>query len=211
MRVAEIFHSFLGESTLAGTRAAFVRLAGCNLRCTWCDTQYAWDGGEDMTPRAVIEALRAFGAPVVLVTGGEPLLQSDTPLLLSLLDDSGFIVQLETNGSMDVSNVPPIVMKVLDVKCPGSAHSDANRFENLDHLTPRDNVKFVIADRTDYEWARGTLDAFKIDKRCTVLFSPVHGGIEADELASWMLSDRVPARLQMQLHKCVWGSSKRGV
>lgn len=211
MFVNEIFHSILGESTLAGASAAFVRLTGCNLRCNWCDTQYAWGEGTEMAPDAVVARVRGTGAKRVLITGGEPLCQTETIPLLSNLLDAGLFVLLETNGSLDISGVPPKVMKIVDFKCPGSGQVDANRFANIEHLLPGDNVKFVIGDLTDYEWARGVVDCYRLDARCPVLFSPVWGGITPEELAARIVADRLDARLHLQLHKIVWGPDRRGV
>jgi len=209
--INEIFHSIQGESRHAGRPCAFVRLTWCNLRCTWCDTAYAFEAGDDVSIAAIVERVRAFGARYVLVTGGEPLVQAGVHDLLAELLDAGFEVAIETGGGLDTAPIDPRVMVILDVKCPGSGMADRNRWENLERLRPGDEVKFVIADRADYDYARGVIDRHSLLGRCGVLLSPVHGALPPRPLAEWMLADRLPARLQVQLHKYIWPADMRGV
>jgi len=211
LRVNEVFHSVQGESSHAGRACVFVRLTGCNLRCTWCDTAYAFEEGEERSVAELVGQVRSFAIPYVLVTGGEPLLQSGVHDLIGELLDGGLEVAVETGGSLDVAPLDRRVMVVLDVKCPGSGMSAHNRWENLSLLKPTDEIKFVIADRADYEWARGLVRERRLDARCGVLFSPVHGAVPPADLAAWMLADRLPVRLQLQLHKYIWSPAARGV
>jgi 7-carboxy-7-deazaguanine synthase len=205
LRVNEIFHSIQGESTRTGLPTTFVRLTGCPLRCGYCDTAYAFHEGETMSIETVLETVRAAGAKYVTVTGGEPLAQKSCLGLLERLCDEGFDVSLETSGAIEVAPVDPRVVKVLDVKTPGSGESARNRFENLALLSPRDQIKFVICDRADYEWSKALLRRERLEQRCEVLFSPCHGRLEPGPLADWILADRLPVRLQIQLHKVLWG------
>jgi len=212
LTVNEIFHSVQGESTLAGRPCVFVRLTACDLRCTWCDTPYAFVEGRKMSVAEVAAEVARFGCPLVEVTGGEPLLQEDVyPLMVRLLDE-GHTVLLETGGHVSVERVPPKVIKILDVKCPASGESAKNHWDNLARLDVRDQVKFVIQDRADYEFARDVLGRHALDRRvAAVLFSPVHGVLEPKELAGWVLADRLPVRVQLQVHKYIWGADARGV
>lgn len=210
MRVTEIFFSIQGESTHAGRPCVFVRLTGCNLRCRWCDSEYTFTGGEKMSVEDVIQRVRDYGCNLVEVTGGEPLAQSECFDFIKRLCDEGFEVLIETSGSIDVSPVDPRAKMILDVKCPGSGEVEKNRWSNLDHLRAHDEIKFVIADRTDYDWAKTTI-ADKRLERWTILFSPVWGEMDMKSLAEWMLQDRVPARFQTQLHKHIWGADVKGV
>ncbi len=205
LRISEIFHSIQGEADAAGWPTVFVRLTGCPLRCVWCDTEYAFHGGQWHDIDAIVANVAAFGARHVCVTGGEPLAQKRCLLLLERLCDAGHAVSLETSGAVDVSGVDPRVRKVMDLKAPGSGEVDRNLWSNLAHLLPHDQVKVVIADRDDYAWACARLDEHRLAERCMVLFSPVHGRLHARELAEWILADRLPVRLQMQLHKQLWG------
>ncbi len=211
MRVTEIFHSVQGESTFAGLPCVFVRLTGCPLRCTWCDTEYAFWGGTDLSIDDILETVRSYGCPLVEVTGGEPLAQSDTPVLLRRLSEEGFTVLLETSGAIDTSVVDPSVRIILDVKCPGSGMMERMHWPNVERLRPQDEAKFVIQDRCDYEWAKQILDRFRLPERCPVLFSPVFGTLDPRHLAEWLLADRLPVRLQLQLHKHIWAPDMRGV
>lgn len=212
LRVSEIFRSIQGEGTRAGAVCTFVRLAGCNLRCAWCDTQYAWEpGGQEMTPEEVLERVGELGADRVLVTGGEPLVQEAAIGLLVRLCELGGEVLLETNGSLDIAPVDPRVVRIVDFKCPSSGYHDANRWENVERLTPRDEVKFVLADRADFDYACERVARHGLCERCAVLFSPVHGRLPAATLAAWILEAGLDVRLGLQLHKMLWPHQDRGV
>ena len=211
MRVTEIFHSIQGESTFAGRPCVFVRLTGCPLRCTWCDTEYAFYGGSDVSLEAIVDRVRSYSCPLVEVTGGEPLAQSECLPLLARLCDEGLTVLLETSGALETAGVDPRAHIILDVKCPGSGMSDRMHWPNVERLRPHDEAKFVINDRADYEWAKERVERFQIDRRCPVLFSPVFGTLEPRQLAEWVLADRLPVRYQLQLHKLIWSPDMRGV
>jgi 7-carboxy-7-deazaguanine synthase len=212
LSVNEIFYSIQGESTYAGRPCVFVRLAGCDLRCSWCDTPYAFNEGQKMSVEDVLRQVDSYGSPLVEVTGGEPLLQDDVYPLMERLLDSGRTVLLETGGQIDVSRVPGGVVKVMDVKCPASGESNKVEWANIDRLRSRDQVKFVIKDRGDYEFARDVVMRHALDRRCAaVLFSPVHGVLDPKALSEWILGDRLPVRLQLQIHKHIWGADVRGV
>lgn len=212
LTVNEIFHSIQGESSHAGRPCVFVRLTGCNLRCVWCDTPYAFEEGRRLSVEEVVRAVDAYDCPLVEVTGGEPLLQADVYDLMERLLASGKTVLLETGGHIDIRDVPHAVVKVVDVKCPGSGEAAQNAWVNLKRLAAHDEVKFVIRDRADYEFARNILRRHELDRRCAaVLLSPVHGVLDPVQLAAWSLEDRLPARIQLQLHKYVWGGDARGV
>lgn len=212
LTVNEIFHSIQGESTLAGRLCVFVRLTACDLRCAWCDTPYAFVEGRKMSVAEVVAEVARFGCPLVEITGGEPLLQEDVYPLMERLLDEGHAVLLETGGHVSVERVPPNVVKVLDVKCPASGESAKNHWDNLPRLDVRDQVKFVIQDRADYEFARDVVERHALDRRvAAVLFSPVHGVLEPKALAEWVLADRLPVRVQLQVHKYIWGADARGV
>ncbi|HET7712227.1 MAG TPA: 7-carboxy-7-deazaguanine synthase QueE [Thermoanaerobaculia bacterium] len=210
LRITEIFFSIQGESSHAGRPCVFVRLTGCNLRCRWCDSEYTFTGGEKFSIDQVIDRVRAYGCNLVEITGGEPLAQAEAFDLIDRLCGEGFEVLIETSGSIDVAAVDPRAKIILDLKCPGSGEMEKNRWSNLDHLRPHDEIKFVIADRADYDWAREMVGRHELD-RWTILFSPVWGEIDMRALAEWMLADRVPARFQTQLHKHIWGAEARGV
>ena len=210
MRVTEIFHSIQGESTHAGRPCVFVRLTGCNLRCRWCDSEYTFTGGERMSLDDVMSRVKRYGTKLVEITGGEPLAQQEAFDLIRCLCDDGFEVLIETSGSIDITPVDRRAKIILDVKCPGSGEAEKNRWENIDELRPHDEVKFVIADRADYEWARSVIAEKQLD-RWTVLLSPVWGEMDMKSLAEWMLADHVPARFQTQLHKHIWGADVKGV
>ena len=211
LRVNEVFHSIQGESTHAGRPCVFVRLTGCNLRCVWCDTAYAFHEGESMDVRDVVARVEAYGCRLVEITGGEPLLQPEAVDLMRWLVDDGFEVLLETGGSLPIEGVPIGVKRIVDVKCPGSGESARNRWENLDALRPGDELKFVVADRRDYEWAAAEVRARGLHERVPVLFSPVHPGLDRSDLAGWVLADRLPVRVQLQMHKLIWPGVLRGV
>jgi 7-carboxy-7-deazaguanine synthase len=212
LSINEIFYSIQGESTYVGTPCVFVRLAGCDLRCSWCDTTYAFNEGRKMSVDDVLQQVDQYSSPLVEVTGGEPLLQDEVYPLMERLLDSGRTVLLETGGQIDVSRVPDAVIKVMDVKCPASGESGKVEWGNIDRLGSRDQVKFVIQDRRDYEFAREALTRHALDRRCAaVLFSPVHGVMSPKDLSEWILEDRLPVRLQLQIHKHIWGAHVRGV
>lgn len=208
VKITEIFLSLQGESTLVGWPTVFVRLTGCPLRCGYCDTAYAFHGGEWRTLEQVLETVRGFGVRHVCVTGGEPLAQKSCVELLRRLCDAGHGVSLETSGAMDVAAVDPRVIKVLDLKTPGSGEQARNLWQNLPLLTPQDQVKFVLCGRADYEWARGVVAEQRLAERCTVLFSPSYEQLAARELADWIVADRLPVRFQVQLHKSLWGAER---
>jgi len=205
LRISEIFLSLQGESASVGLPTVFVRLTGCPLRCRYCDTEYAFRGGEFMDLPQLLGRVARYGVRHVTVTGGEPLAQPACLQLLQQLCDAGFHVSLETSGALDVSGVDARVIKVLDLKTPGSGEVARNRYRNLDYLAPRDQVKFVICDRADYEWARSQITDRRLADRCELLVSPAYGQQDAAELAGWVLADRLPVRFQVQLHKILWG------
>jgi 7-carboxy-7-deazaguanine synthase len=211
MKVTEIFHSIQGESSQAGRPCVFVRLTACDLRCRWCDTEYAFSEGRPMTLDAVLDAVRSYGCPLVEITGGEPLLQPETPDLCRRLLEEGYEVMIETGGHRDISAVPEGVKVILDIKCPGSGESHKVHWENLARLPANGEIKFVIGDRFDYEWSRETVRARRLASRHVVLFSPVFGELAYEDLASWILEDRLPVRFQAQLHKHIWDPARRGV
>ncbi len=209
--ISEIYASIQGESTRMGTPCSFVRLSGCPLRCHWCDSAYAFQGGDRLSVADVIGRVGDLGLPLVEVTGGEPLAQPGCLALLRELCDAGHEVLLETSGAEDIAPVDPRVIKVMDIKCPGSGEVKSNRWENLSHLGARDEIKFVIKDATDYDWARGVVDQHDLAASRTVLFSPVHEGLDPADLASWVLRDRLPVRLNLQIHKYLWPGRKSGI
>lgn len=210
--VHELYRSIQGESSFAGRRCAFVRLTGCNLRCRWCDTPHAFKGGTRMTLDAIVEATLALDTELVLVTGGEPLLQPATPALLTRLCDAGKTVLIETSGERDVSAVDARVHRIVDLKPPGSGEEARNRWENLPLLGKRDEIKFVLADRGDYEWARAVIERERLSERVReVLLSCVHGELDPQRLVEWVMADALPVRVQLQLHKYIWSPSTTGV
>jgi 7-carboxy-7-deazaguanine synthase len=211
MRVTEIFHSIQGESTYAGRPCAFVRLTGCPLRCVWCDSEYTFSGGTDLALDDVLARVRAFGCRLVEVTGGEPLHQPEAFALIERLCAEGYEVLVETSGAIDISPVDPRAHIILDVKCPGSGMMNRMDWTNLDRLAGKDEVKFVLKDRADYEFARQVVAAYGLAGRCPVLFSPVFGELDPRQLAEWVLADRLPVRLQLQLHKFIWDPTTKGV
>jgi len=212
LTVTEIFHSIQGESTQAGRPCVFVRLTACDLRCSWCDTPYAFHEGHRMSLDEVVERVKSYGCPVVEVTGGEPLLQREVYPLMERLLGEGLTVMLETGGHRSVEQVPAGVLRVIDVKCPGSGESGRNDWTNMDRLTSTDEVKFVIKDRADYEYARDIVARFALIGRVrAVLFSPVHGVLDPKPLAEWVLADRLQVRVQLQVHKYIWDPLTRGV
>lgn len=217
LRVTEIFHSIQGESTWAGLPCTFVRLTGCPLRCVWCDTEYAFAGGTRMELDEIVAAVRAHDCSLVEVTGGEPLAHRNAFPLVECLLDRGFTVLVETSGAFDVAPLDPRAHKIMDLKCPGSGESGRNVWANLDHLTARDEVKFVVMDRADYEWTRDVVRGRGLDRRLeegslrALLVSPVWGQVDLQALARWILEDGLPVRFQVQLHKLIWGEKRQGV
>ncbi len=217
LRVTEIFHSIQGESTWSGFPCTFVRLTGCPLRCVWCDTEYAFHGGERVALDTIVAKVRSIGTRLVEITGGEPLVHPNAFRLAEMLLNNGFTVLVETSGSVDVAPLDPRAHKIMDLKCPGSGEVDKNLWDNLDQLTVRDEVKFVLADRTDYEWTRDVIRERELDRRledgrlAALLVSPVWDGLDLADLARWVLEDRLPVRLQTQLHKHIWEPDARGV
>lgn len=204
LKITEIFLSIQGEAVFSGWPTVFVRLTGCPLRCQYCDTAYAFTGGEWRTFEEIATEVRRHATPYVCVTGGEPLAQPRCAALLTALCDAGFEVSLETSGAIDIGNVDTRVARIVDIKTPGSKEAGKNRWQNLALLTPHDAVKIVICDRADYEWARGVLGRYELP--CPVFFSPSHDELPAGSLADWILADRLPVRLQVQLHKVLWGN-----
>lgn len=212
LTINEIFHSIQGESTHTGRPCVFVRLTACDLRCSWCDTPYAFTEGSKMSIDAIVAQVEQYGCDLVEITGGEPLLQRDVYPLMDQLLDAGCTVMLETGGHVSIRDVPARVIRIVDVKCPGSGEADRMHWENLELLTPQDEVKFVIRDRADYEYARGVLARHRLaDRTAAVLLSPVHDVLPAKDLAAWILEDRLPVRLQLQAHKFIWSADTRGV
>jgi 7-carboxy-7-deazaguanine synthase len=207
LKITEIFRSLQGESSSVGWPTTFVRLTGCPLRCQYCDTAYAFHGGQWMSMSAIVEAVRAQDTRHVCVTGGEPLAQKNSLQLLSALCDQGWRVSIETSGAIDIAPVDPRVIRVVDLKTPGSGEVHRNLWANIEQLRVDDEVKFVICSRADYEWARDVVRERQLDDRCTVLFSPSQTELAAGELADWVLADRLPVRFQMQLHKVLWGNT----
>ncbi len=207
LRISEIFYSLQGEAATVGLPTVFIRLTGCPLRCGYCDTTYAFQGGEWMEREDILMRVAGYAPQYITVTGGEPLAQKSCLQLLEDLCDAGYQVSLETSGSLDISGVDPRVSRVMDLKAPGSGEVERNRLENITLLTANDQVKFVICDRADYEWARAQVREYQLDRVCGVLFSPVHEQQDAGELADWILADRLPVRLQVQLHKLLWGNT----
>jgi len=212
LQVNEIFHSIQGESLYAGCPCVFVRLTGCNLRCTYCDTTYAYREGRLCTIAEIMESIRVFSCNLVEVTGGEPLLQPETAVLIKTLLDEGFSVLLETNGSLDIGKLDPRCIRIIDVKCPSSGESGSFLHSNYIRITAQDQIKFVISDRADFDFAVNTIAMMPLTfPRDHILFSPVHGRLQPNLLAKWILADRLPVRLHLQLHKTIWPDVERGV
>ena len=211
LTINEIFKSIQGESSYTGRPCIFICLTGCNLRCSWCDTEYAFYEGQPKSVKDIMAAIDPLGVPLVEITGGEPLLQEEVYDLMDALLAKNYEVLLETGGGVSVAKVPERVIKILDVKCPGSGEDAKNLWDNLDHLNPHDEVKFVLADRADYEWSRDVLQRRDIHQKVQVLFSPVYDTLGLKELAQWVLDDNLPVRVQTQLHKIIWGKDAIGV
>jgi 7-carboxy-7-deazaguanine synthase len=208
LRITEIFYSLQGESSTVGLPTVFIRLTGCPLRCVYCDTAYAFTGGKKIAIEAVIAEAGQYGTRYITVTGGEPLAQPGCLQLMSKLLDKGYQVSLETSGALDVSEVDPRVVKVMDLKAPSSAELSRNRYQNIDYLTPKDQVKFVIGNDEDYDWSKAVLAEYDLPNRCEILFSPVMGQQNPTELAEKILKDRLPVRFQLQLHKILWDDAQ---
>lgn len=212
LTINEIYHSIQGESTWAGQPCVFVRLTFCDLRCNYCDTEYAFYEGKKQTLQEIVATVATFKCPLVEITGGEPLLQKNVLPLMTTLADGGHTVLLETSGAHDISKVDPRVHRIMDLKTPGSGECAKNLFSNIDHLTKRDEVKFVIGSREDYEWSREQVERYGLPQRCgTVLFSPIFGRIDPREIVEWILADKLPVRFQLQMHKFIWAPAERGV
>ncbi len=205
LRLTEIFYSLQGETRTAGIPTVFIRLTGCPLRCGYCDTAYAFTGGSWWEFPAILTEVEKYATRYITVTGGEPLAQKACYDFLSVLCNKGYEVSLETSGAMDISNVDPRVVKVMDLKTPGSGEAGKNRYANIEFLQPKDQVKFVLCDRHDYEWAVDRLKQYQLADRCEVLFSPSYGQLELRDLADWVLAEQLPVRVQIQLHKLIWG------
>jgi 7-carboxy-7-deazaguanine synthase len=208
LRITEIFFSLQGESSHTGLPCVLVRLTGCNLRCVWCDTEYSFTGGETITVDQVLERVRAFPTKRVEITGGEPLLQKGARVLAERLLGEGYTVLCETSGERDIDLMPPGVRRIMDLKAPGSGEVEANRWDNIDKLREGDEVKIVLADRADYDWAKETIARYALAGRVPILLAPVHGRLEPRALAEWMLADGLEARLNLQLHKLLWGNER---
>ena len=212
LTINEIYHSVQGESTWAGEPCVFVRLTFCDLRCTYCDTEYAFYEGKKQTLDEIVAAVAGFQCRLVEITGGEPLLQKNVLPLMTMLADAGHTVLLETSGAHDIATVDPRVHRIMDLKTPGSGECERNLFSNIEHLTQLDEVKFVIGSREDYEWSREQVTKFRLGERCrAVLFSPIFGRIDPREIVEWILADRLPVRFQLQMHKFIWTPTQRSV
>ncbi len=211
MKINEIFQSIQGETTFQGLPSVFIRSTGCNLRCNWCDTQYAYDDGTDYGVDEILKIIEKYHCKYVVITGGEPLSQKDAPALAEQLIKGGYRVLVETNGSRDISILHPDTIKIVDMKCPGSGMTENILWENMSCLSAHDEVKFVIADYKDYLWAKSVIESYKLTDICTVLISPVFNRLAPESLAKWIISDNLSVRLQLQIHKYIWGSDIRGV
>ena len=211
MVITEIFASIQGESAVCGLPCTFIRLTGCNLRCSYCDTFYAREGGNEFTVKQIVESVKSRSISLIELTGGEPLLQEESYGLTTHLLNEGYTVLLETNGSVSLAHVDKRVVKVVDIKCPGSGMSAHMDFSNMQYLDEKDEVKFVVSDREDFEWAQKTIDTYQLIDRCKVLISPVVARIKAREVARWLVEEKLPVRLQLQLHKYIWPELQRGV
>ena len=211
IKINEIYLSVQGESTHTGLPCVFIRLTGCNLRCSWCDTAYAFHEGKNMSIDEILQKVENFGIHLVEITGGEPLMQDNVYTLMRRLIKKGYKVMLETGGSISLERVPKEVIKIMDLKCPGSGEQEKNNLDNLKLLVPHDEVKFVILDKKDYEWSRDIIKRYKINETAHILISPVFDKLELKEIVKWILKDRLPVRLQTQLHKIIWDKNTIGV
>ncbi|MCX7125535.1 MAG: 7-carboxy-7-deazaguanine synthase QueE [Gammaproteobacteria bacterium] len=205
LKITEIFFSLQGETRTVGLPTVFIRLTGCPLRCQYCDTAYAFSGGENISIDEIIKSLEKYNTKYLTVTGGEPLAQKNCLVLLTKLCDLGYLVSLETSGAMSISDVDSRVVKIVDIKTPASLESSKNNFENIAYLLPQDQIKFVICDRHDYDWSKKIISQFELNKKCEVLFSPSYQQLSNQDLANWILADQLPVRFQLQLHKVIWG------
>lgn len=208
LRITEIFYSLQGETSRVGLPTAFIRLTGCPLRCGYCDTEYAFHGGETLTLDTIMARVATYQAHYVTVTGGEPLAQKQCQVLLKMLCNAGYDVSIETSGALDISEIDSRVSRIVDIKTPGSGEADKNRWQNLEALGAHDEIKFVICSEADYQWAREKIEQYKLTNRAPVLLSPVTPGLKPSELAEWILRDALPVRMQVQLHKVLWGDAK---
>jgi len=211
LKVNEIYFSIQGESSYAGLPCVFVRLTGCNLRCVWCDTEYAFYEGEWKSLDQIVAEVAQFGCKLVELTGGEPLLQKESFTLVDKLIAAGFKVLIETGGSIPMAKLNRAAIKIMDIKCPGSKMAHKNHWENIDCLSPKDEVKFVLADRADYDWAVDVIRKYQLDRKASLLFSTVFGRLEPIKVVEWVLQDRLPVRFQLQMHKFIWQPETRGV
>ena len=211
IKINEIYLSVQGESTHTGLPCIFIRLTGCNLRCSWCDTAYAFHEGKNMSIDEILQKVENFGIHLVEITGGEPLMQDNVYILMRRLIEKGYKVMLETGGSISLERVPKDVIKIMDLKCPGSGEQEKNNLDNLKLLAPHDEVKFVILDKKDYEWSRDIIKRYKINETAHILLSPVFDKLELKEMVKWILEDQLPVRLQTQLHKIIWDKNTIGV
>jgi 7-carboxy-7-deazaguanine synthase len=207
MQITEIFKSIQGESSYAGLPCSFIRTTGCNLRCVWCDTEYAFYGGREMSIHEILDAIEPHCCTLVEITGGEPLLQPDVPFLTQNLIDKNYTVLVETSGALDIGMLPAETIKIMDIKCPASGMMDQMKWENLEKLSSKDEIKFVIQNRMDYEWAVKILNQYELHRKNVVLFSPVYQKMPPEQLAEWILNDNLPVRFQIQLHKVLWGET----
>ncbi len=205
--ITEIFKSIQGESSYAGIPCSFIRTTGCNLRCAWCDTEYAFYGGQKMTIEEILTAIEPHGCNLVEITGGEPLLQEEVPELCSQLLRRGHTVLIETGGALDIRVLPAEIIRILDIKCPESGMTEHMNWQNLQYLGPKDEIKFVINSRKDYDWAVEIMNRYQLHQKNLILFSPVYQKMPADQLAEWILGDKLPVRFQIQLHKALWGET----
>lgn len=211
LKVNEIYFSIQGEGTKAGLPCVFIRLTYCNLRCTYCDTEYAFYEGKDMTMEQVLEEVKNYGCNLVEVTGGEPLIQKECIPLMTELCNLGYEVMIETGGSLPIKNIDPRVKVIMDLKCPSSKMTKKNHYDNISYLKDFDEVKFVIGTREDYEWSKQMIEQYQLDKKCIVLFSPVFGSIEPVNIVDWLLEDKLNVRFQLQMHKFIWDPATKGV
>ena len=211
LKINEIYASIQGESSHTGLPCVFIRLTGCNLRCTWCDTAHAFYEGKNMDIEEILQEIETHKLPLIEITGGEPLMQENVYPLMDTLLEKGYQVMLETGGSLSIEKVPEKVIKILDIKCPGSGEESKNHLDNLNYLSPHDEIKFVLLDRADYDWSRKLIQEYDLDSSAQILFSPVYDKLDLKDLSKWVLEDQLPVRLQTQLHKVIWSKDTIGV